>query len=91
MPIGSEQLLFQTLSERPGRLRAVDDDGVIDVRKVTIGEENVHVGIAGTDSNDRSRVGEELDEIGLEIDDEVLIRNKYTTPYSGFDGSPDNG
>ncbi len=64
---------------------ALDIEGVIDVREVMTGEENVHVGIVGTDSNDLTRIGEELDEIGLEVNDEDLIRNEYTTPYQGFD------
>jgi len=64
---------------------ALDIEGVIDVREVMTGEGNVHVGIVGTDSNDLTRIGEELDEIGLEVNDEDLIRNEYTTPYQGFD------
>lgn len=63
---------------------ALDIDGVIDVREVMTGEENVHVGIVGTDSDDLSRIGEALDEIGLEVNDEDLICNEYTTPYSRF-------
>lgn len=69
--------------------RALEIEGVVDVREVMTGEENVHVGIVGTDSNDLNRIGEELDEIGLEVNDEDLIRNEYTTPYSGFDVAPD--
>jgi Transcriptional regulators len=65
--------------------KALDIEGVIDVREVMTGEENVHVGIVGTDSNDLTRIGEKLDEIGLEVNDEDLIRNEYTTPYQGFD------
>jgi Lrp/AsnC family leucine-responsive transcriptional regulator len=67
--------------------KALDVEGVIDVREVMTGEENVHVGIVGTDSNDLTRIGEELDEIGLEVNDEDLIRNDYTTPYEGFDAA----
>jgi Lrp/AsnC family leucine-responsive transcriptional regulator len=70
--------------------KALEVDGVVDVREVMTGEENVHVGIVGTDSNDLSRIGEELDEIGLEVNDEDLIRNEYTTPYSGFDVSDED-
>lgn len=65
--------------------KALEIEGVVDVREVMTGEENVHVGIVGTDSNDLNRIGEELDELGLEVNDEDLIRNEYTTPYSGFD------
>jgi DNA-binding Lrp family transcriptional regulator len=70
--------------------RALEIEGVVDVREVMTGEENVHVGIVGTDNNDLDRIGERLDEIGLEVNDEDLIRNEYTTPYAGFD-VPDSG
>jgi len=68
---------------------ALEVDGVVDVREVMTGEENVHVAIVGTDSNDLSRITEELDELGLEVNDENLIRNEYATPYSGFDVTAD--
>ncbi len=68
--------------------RALEIEGVLDVREVMTGEENVHVGIVGTDSNDLNRIVEELDKIGLEVNDEDLIRNEYTTAYSGFDTHP---
>jgi DNA-binding Lrp family transcriptional regulator len=70
--------------------QALDIEGVVNVREVMTGKENVHVGIVGTDSNDLSRIGEELDELGLEVNDEDLIRNEYTTPYSGFDVAHDS-
>ena len=70
--------------------KALDVPGVVRVREVMTGEENVHVGIVGTDNNDLDRIGERLDEIGLEVNDEDLIRNEYTTPYAGFD-VPDSG
>lgn len=69
--------------------KALDIEGVVDVREVMTGEHNVHVGIVGTDRNDLNRIGEELDGIGLEVNDEDLIRNEYTTPYQGFDTSSD--
>lgn len=65
--------------------RALDIRGVIDVREIMTGEENVHVGIVGTDSSDLARIGKKLDDLGLEVNDEDLIRNEYTTPYSGFE------
>jgi DNA-binding Lrp family transcriptional regulator len=64
--------------------QALEVDGVVDVREVMTGEENVHVAIVGTDSNDLSRITEELDGLGLEVNDEDLIRNEYATPYSEF-------
>jgi Lrp/AsnC family leucine-responsive transcriptional regulator len=67
--------------------RALDIEGVLDVREVMTGEENVHVSIVGTDSNDLNHIVEELDAIGLEVNDEDLIRNEYTTAYDDFDVS----
>jgi len=71
--------------------KALDVEGVIDVREVMTGEENVHVGIVGTDSNDLNRISKELDEIGLEVNDEDLIRDDFTTPYEGFSVRADEG
>lgn len=68
--------------------KALEIDGVVDVREVMTGTENVHVGIVGTDSNDLDRIVENLDEIGLEVNEEDLIRNEYTTAYDGFDVPP---
>jgi len=65
--------------------RALDIEGVVHVREVMTGEGNVHVGVIGTERGDLNRIGEELDELGLEVTDEDLIRNEYVTPYRGFD------
>lgn len=68
---------------------ALEIEGVVDVREIMTGEGNVHVGIVGTDSNDLNRIGEELDELGLEVNDEDLIRAEHRTPYEGFNVAPD--
>lgn len=63
---------------------ARDVPGVVRVTEVMTGEANVHVSVVGTDSDDLNRIGRDLDEIGLEVVDEDLIRNEYSTPFSGF-------
>lgn len=63
---------------------ALEIPGVVRVTEVMTGEENVHVIAVGTDSDDLSRIGRDLDELGMEVADEDLIRNEYTGPYSGF-------
>lgn len=64
--------------------RAREVEGVVAVREVMTGHENIHVEVLGTDGDDLSRIGQELDAIGLEIEDEDLIRNEYENPYEGF-------
>jgi hypothetical protein len=59
--------------------------GVVAVREVMTGTENVHVEAIGSDSDDLSRIGRDLDELGLEVVDEDLIRNEYERAFHGFD------
>ncbi len=64
--------------------RALDVEGVISVREIMTGEENVHITAVGRDSDDLSRIGRELSALGFEIAEEEIIRNEYTTAYSQF-------
>jgi len=64
--------------------RALEVDGVVAIREVMTGADNVHVEVVGTDSNDLSRIGRDLNDIGLEVIDEDLIRNEYTRPFHQF-------
>jgi len=63
---------------------ALEVPGVVRVREVMTGEENVHVEAVGVDSNDLSRIGRDLQEVGLQVADEDLIRNEYSTPFAEF-------
>ena len=45
--------------------RALDVEGVVAIREVMTGADNVHVEVVGADSNDLSRIGRELNEVGL--------------------------
>jgi len=64
--------------------RALEVDGVVAIREVMTGADNVHVEVVGTDGNDLSRIGRDLNDIGLEVVDEDLIRNEYTRPFHPF-------
>ncbi|WP_144901975.1 Lrp/AsnC family transcriptional regulator [Halobellus captivus] len=64
--------------------RALEVDGVIFVREIMTGEENVHITAVGRDSDDLSRIGRELSSLGFEIVEEEIIRNEYSNPYSEF-------
>jgi DNA-binding Lrp family transcriptional regulator len=63
---------------------ALEVRGVVAVREVMTGSENVHVEVVGSDGDDLSRIGQELDALGLEIVDEDLIRNEFVHAYEGF-------
>ncbi|MDS0476796.1 Lrp/AsnC family transcriptional regulator [Natrinema sp. 1APR25-10V2] len=65
--------------------KALEVPGVVAVREIMTGTENVHVEAIGSDGDDLSRIGRDLDEIGLEVVDEDLIRNEYECAFHGFD------
>jgi len=63
---------------------AAEVPGVVEVQEVMTGEANVLVRAIGVDGDDLSRIGEELDELGLRVSDEDLVRNTHRRPYSRF-------
>lgn len=63
---------------------ALDIPGVVNVREVMTGEQNVHIMAVGVDGDDLSRIGRELDDLGLEVVDEDIIRSEHHHPYHGF-------
>jgi len=67
---------------------AVNVPGVVRVEEVMTGAENVHVFAVGTDSDDLSRIGRDLDDLGLEVADEDILRSVHSGPFEGFDACP---
>ncbi|WP_129114768.1 Lrp/AsnC family transcriptional regulator [Halegenticoccus tardaugens] len=65
---------------------AVEVPGVVSVREIMTGAGNVHIVAVGTDSDDLSRIGQDLNALGFEIVDEDIVRNEYSHPYHGFAG-----
>jgi DNA-binding Lrp family transcriptional regulator len=64
-------------------------DGVTAVREIMTGKRNVYVNAIGKTHDDLNRIAETLDELGLEIVDEQIIRDEYVCQYHGFLESED--
>lgn len=58
--------------------------GVTAVREIMTGERNVYVNAIGKDHDDLNRISEAIDNLGLHIVDEQLIRDEYVCSYHGF-------
>jgi len=58
--------------------------GVTAVREIMTGKRNVYVNAIGENHDDLNRIAGELDELGLDIVDEQIIRDEYVCPYHGF-------
>ncbi|WP_247003155.1 Lrp/AsnC family transcriptional regulator [Halosolutus gelatinilyticus] len=63
---------------------ARDVNGIIAVREVLNGKENVQIDAVGTESDDVARITDELSEIGMEVVNTKIIKETYTQPFSHF-------
>lgn len=64
---------------------AADVPGVITVREIMTGDQNLLVEVVGTDGDDLSRITSDLDGLGLQVNDEDIIRNEYDSQFHEFD------
>jgi DNA-binding Lrp family transcriptional regulator len=84
-PLYTKIICTAPIPERDGLAnRARDVRGVTAVREIMTGERNVYVNAIGRDHDDLNRISEDLDDLGLDIVDEQLIRDEYVCPYHGF-------
>ncbi|WP_327050642.1 Lrp/AsnC family transcriptional regulator [Halomicrococcus gelatinilyticus] len=68
---------------------ALDVQGVVSVREVMTGEDNVRVTAVGTDHDDLNRIAQELSAVGLDVTDENLVRGEHVRPFDSFAHDPD--
>ena len=64
--------------------KALQVPGVVHVREVMTGGEDIHVKAVGKDTDDLSRIANQLVELGLVISDEDLVQGEYFHPYHDF-------
>jgi DNA-binding Lrp family transcriptional regulator len=64
---------------------AADVPGVVNVREIMTGDQNLLVEVVGTDGDDLSRITSDLNALGLHVNDEDIIRNEYDSSFHAFD------
>jgi len=64
--------------------RTLDVPGVVDVREVMNGRGNLHIKAAGTDTDDTTRIAQDITDLGTRIDDEGLVHGEYSRPCAQF-------
>lgn len=64
---------------------AADVPGVVNVREIMTGDQNLLVEVVGTDADDLSRITSDLNALGLQVNDEDIIRNEYDSQFQEFD------
>lgn len=58
--------------------------GVVNVKELMTGEENVHIEVVGSHNEDITRLATAIDELGIAISEEILVKNDYPRPASVF-------
>lgn len=64
--------------------RTLDIPGVVNVREIMSGTGNLRIKAVGTDTDDLTRIAQDITALGIEIDDEDLIHKEYFRPYAPF-------
>lgn len=75
VPIPEREALAQ-------RARAIS--GVVNVRTLMTGRQNLHVVAVGDNTDDLHRVSRRLSQLGIEIEDENLVEDEFFSPYTPF-------
>lgn len=80
--------LFQCSSSSSNRQKlaqqVLDVPGVINVREVMTGKGDLRIKAVGRDTDDLTRISQDITALGLEIDDEDLIHREYFRPYAQY-------
>jgi|AntRauTorcE11898_2_1112593.scaffolds.fasta_scaffold14106_2 DNA-binding Lrp family transcriptional regulator len=63
-------------------------DGVLDIRELMRGRENVHIRAIGSENDDITKIAQTLDNLGYSVTDEILLREEYNQPAARFDADP---
>ena len=77
-----------TIAERERPIQdALDLTGVVKIRELMTGKENVHIEALGSSYDDIIRIAHALDEMGYTVRDEIVTRAEYDRPSVHFDGT----
>lgn len=71
------------------RARAIP--GVINVRTLMTGRENLHVVAVGETTTELQRVARQLSRLGIEIENEDLVEDEFFSPYAPFNPDDETG
>jgi DNA-binding Lrp family transcriptional regulator len=83
-------VLFVCTTAIPEREALLEDAlavrGVVSVTELMTGERNVHIEVVGRHTEDITRLAAAIDDLGITINEETLVRTGYQQPASVFEG-----
>jgi len=63
--------------------------GVVNVRQIMTGTSDLEVKAVGNDTADLTRIGEAIQELGLQIEDQDIIKHEHFRPYQPYGPTED--
>ncbi|AGN01034.1 lrp-type transcriptional regulator [Salinarchaeum sp. Harcht-Bsk1] len=64
--------------------RVLDIPGVINVREIMSGKGDLRISVVGSDTQDLTRIAQDITALDIEIDDEDLVHREYLRPFAPF-------
>lgn len=64
--------------------KILDVQGVVDLREMMTGRQNIHVEVVATSTTDISRISDAIHDLGLEIESSELIKRRRMQPFDHF-------
>jgi len=81
-----DMICSASINERSGLAeKALEVDGVVHVRERMTGRENVIVTTIAAEGDELTAIASRLDNLGLTIEAEELVKNDYVKPFDRFD------
>ena len=59
-------------------------EGVVNVREMMTGEHNIHVQVVVKTNDDLTKIAQQVDDLGLTVNEEILMKGEYTRPSIQF-------
>lgn len=85
LPIHVLFICSTSITDRESLIQQVLDlEQVVNVRELMTGQRNVHIQVVGRENDDITRAAHDIDELGLTVNDEVLMRAEYDRPLDIF-------
>jgi len=60
--------------------------GVVSVKELMTGNGNIYIEVVGSDNDDITRLASAIDELGIRINEEILVKDEYRRSASVFEG-----
>lgn len=70
-------------------VNALDGHGVVDVREMLTSTHNIYIEVIATDTQDLTKISNDLASVGFNIDSSEIVTNQYIRPWAEFENKED--